>query len=150
MVEGARCKLGTRETTQIHHLIGAGRVTDCFRGSDGAPCWGWIPACAGMTEVGDLGRPSPLTTPAPSPSIERMSSTAQVQQGQQAPPVHPPGEHPLAQLVHDNTNQGEMIVHFLIDAMRGRIDGRQHAPSPGQLFDVHSRPHNLRYRNIAA
>ena len=52
-----------------------------------------------------------------------MSSTAQVQQGQQAPPVHPPGEHSLAQLVRDNTNQGEMIVHFLIDAMRGRIDG---------------------------
>ena len=52
-----------------------------------------------------------------------MSSTAQVQQRQQAPPVHPPGEHPLAQLVRDNTNQGEMIVHFLIDAMRGRIDG---------------------------
>ena len=52
-----------------------------------------------------------------------MSSTAQVQQGQQAPPVHPPGEHSLAQLVRDNTDQGEMIVHFLIDAMRGRIDG---------------------------
>ena len=52
-----------------------------------------------------------------------MSSTAQVQQGQQAPPVHPPGEHSLAQLVRDNTNHGEMIVHFLIDAMRGRIDG---------------------------
>ena len=52
-----------------------------------------------------------------------MSSTAQVPQGQQAPPVHPPGEHSLAQLVRDNTNQGEMIVHFLIDAMRGRIDG---------------------------
>ena len=52
-----------------------------------------------------------------------MSSTAHVQQGQQAPPVHPPGEHSLAQLVRDNTNQGEMIVHFLIDAMRGRIDG---------------------------
>ena len=53
-----------------------------------------------------------------------MSSTAsQVQHGQQAPPIHPPGEHPLAQLVRDNTNQGEMIVHFLIDAMTGRIDG---------------------------
>ena len=52
-----------------------------------------------------------------------MSSTAHVQQRQQAPPVHPPGEHSLAQLVRDNTNQGEMIVHFLIDAMRGRIDG---------------------------
>ena len=64
-----------------------------------------------------------LTIPTASPNIERMSSTAQVQQGQQAPPVHPPGEHSLAQLVRDNTNQGEMIVHFLIDAMRGRIDG---------------------------
>ena len=52
-----------------------------------------------------------------------MSSTAQVPQEQQAPPVHPLGEHSLAQLVRDNTNQGEMIVHFLIDAMRGRIDG---------------------------
>ncbi len=52
-----------------------------------------------------------------------MYSTAQVPQGQQAPPVHPPGEHSLAQLVRDNTNQGEIIVHFLIDAMRGRIDG---------------------------
>ena len=29
---------------QIPHLIGAGRVTDCSRGSDGAPCRGWIPA----------------------------------------------------------------------------------------------------------
>ncbi len=42
-------------TSQIHHLIGAGRVTDCSRGSDGAPCRGWIPACAGMTEAVDLG-----------------------------------------------------------------------------------------------
>ena len=61
-----------------------------------------------------------------------MSSTAQVQQGQQAPPVHPPGEHPLAQLVRDNTNHGEMIVHFLIDAMRGRID----AAKPSHRIDA--------------
>ena len=51
-----------------------------------------------------------------------MSSTAQLQQGQQAPPVHPPGEHPLAQLVRDNTHDGKTIVRFLIDAMQGRID----------------------------
>ena len=62
-----------------------------------------------------------------------MSSTAsQVQQRQQAPSVHPPGEHPLAQLVRDNTNQGEMIVHFLIDAMRGRID----AAKPSHRIDA--------------
>ena len=61
-----------------------------------------------------------------------MSSTAQVQQRQQAPPVHPPGEHPLAQLVRDNTNHGEMIVHFLIDAMRGRID----AAKPSHRIDA--------------
>ena len=30
-------------------------MTDCSPGSDSAPCRGWIPACAGMTEVGDLG-----------------------------------------------------------------------------------------------
>ena len=77
-------------------------------------------------------RQSPLTTPAPFPNIERMSSTAQVQQGQQTPPVHPPGEHPLAQLVRDNTNHGEMIVHFLIDAMRGRID----AAKPSHRIDA--------------
>ena len=29
---------------QVPHLIGAGRVTDCSRGSDGASCLGWIPA----------------------------------------------------------------------------------------------------------
>ena len=51
-------KVKKRETprTQIPHLIGAGYVTDCSRGSDGAPCRGWIPACAGKTEVVDLGR----------------------------------------------------------------------------------------------
>ena len=36
----------------IPHLIGPGDVTDCFRCHSGAPCWGWIPAFAGMTEVG--------------------------------------------------------------------------------------------------
>ena len=53
-----------------------------------------------------------------------MSSTAsQVQQREQAPPAHTPGEHPLAQLVRDNTHDGKTIVRFLIDAMQGRIDG---------------------------
>ena len=66
----------------------------------------------------------PLTPPTPFPSIERMSSTAsQVQQREQAPPAHTPGEHPLAQLVRDNTHDGKTIVRFLIDAMQGRIDG---------------------------
>ena len=40
--------------TEIHHLIWTGGVLDCFRGCDGAPCRGWIPAFAGMTEVGGL------------------------------------------------------------------------------------------------
>ena len=42
---------------EIHHLIWTGGVLDCFRGCDSAPCRGWIPAFAGMTEVGDFGRP---------------------------------------------------------------------------------------------
>ena len=50
-------------------------------------------------------------------------TASQVQEREQAPPAHIPGGHPLAQLVRDNTNQGEMIVRFLIDAMKGRIDG---------------------------
>ena len=43
---------------EIPHLIGACRVTDCSRGREGAPCRGWIPACAGMTEAVDLGSPN--------------------------------------------------------------------------------------------
>ena len=39
----------------IPQLIGPAGVTDCFRCHGGAPCRGWIPAFAGMTEVGDLG-----------------------------------------------------------------------------------------------
>ena len=34
---------------------GPGGVMDCFRCHGGAPCRGWIPAFAGMTEVGDFG-----------------------------------------------------------------------------------------------
>ena len=60
------------ERAKIHHLIGAGRVIDCFRGSDGAPCRGWIPACAGMTEVGDLGR-APGIMHFPSISCARLT-----------------------------------------------------------------------------
>ncbi len=41
---------------RIHHLIRKAGVKDCFRGRDGAPCRGWIPVCAGMTEVRDLGK----------------------------------------------------------------------------------------------
>ena len=36
---------------QLPHLIGPGGVTDCFRSHSGAPCRGWIPACAGRTVV---------------------------------------------------------------------------------------------------
>ena len=43
-----------RQTCEIHHLIWTGGVLDCFRGCDGAPCRGWIPAFAGMTEMGDF------------------------------------------------------------------------------------------------
>ena len=46
--------------TKIHRLIWTSGVLDCFRGCDRAPCRGWIPAFAGMTEVGDFcfrGRP---------------------------------------------------------------------------------------------
>ena len=39
----------------IPHLIGPAGVTDCFRCHRGAPHRGWIPAFAGMTEVGNLG-----------------------------------------------------------------------------------------------
>ena len=45
------------ELAWIPHLIGPAGVTDCFRCHGGAPCRGWIPAFAGMTEVGDLGWP---------------------------------------------------------------------------------------------
>ena len=41
--------------TKIHRLVWTGGVLDCFRGCDRAPCRGWIPAFAGMTEVGDFG-----------------------------------------------------------------------------------------------
>ena len=52
-----------RDKPQIPHLIGAGHVTHCSLGRDGAPCRGWIPACAGMTEVGDLGQARLLDHP---------------------------------------------------------------------------------------
>ena len=47
---------GSRHRAEIPHIIWTGGVLDCFRGCDGAPCRGWIPAFAGMTEVGDFGR----------------------------------------------------------------------------------------------
>ena len=34
-------------------------VTVCFRCRGGTPCRGWIPACAGMTEVGNQGHRVP-------------------------------------------------------------------------------------------
>ena len=37
-------------------LVGPAGVTDYFRGHDGSPNQGWIPAFAGTTDVGDLGR----------------------------------------------------------------------------------------------
>ena len=37
-------------------LVGPAGVTDYFRGHDGSPSQGWIPAFAGTTDVGDLGR----------------------------------------------------------------------------------------------
>ena len=51
-VEVPTVSCSLRFTPQIPHLIWTGGVLDCFRGCDGAPCRGWIPAFAGMTEVG--------------------------------------------------------------------------------------------------
>ena len=59
--EGRSRKMGCG--AKIHRLVWTGGVLDCFRGCDGAPCRGWIPApyrvwgrlFAGMTEVGDFG-----------------------------------------------------------------------------------------------
>ena len=71
-----------RGGTEIHHLIWTGGVLDCFRGCDGAPCRGWIPAFAGMREMGDFGGSGPVSIsledhvvqPAHAPRIRRQSS----------------------------------------------------------------------------
>ena len=82
-------------------------------------CRGWIPAFAGMTEVGDLGA-FPLTNPQTIPIIEHMSHKAR--RGAHRNGAAGKGSYPsLADIVRKETDGGRLVVRFLLSAMQGNL-----------------------------